>query len=130
MIVIDASVVVDLLHDVGSMTTLQRRLVHEFLIAPDILPVEVVSGLRGLNLGGHLSDNELERATADLMSLSIDLQPSLHLVPRVLALRHNFSTYDASYVALAEAFDCTLLTYDRRLAKRADKYCTVEAPRR
>jgi predicted nucleic acid-binding protein len=44
----------------------------------------------------------------------------------VLALRHNFSAYDASYVALAEAYGCPLLTYDERLAKAAQKHCAIE----
>ncbi|MFP1602974.1 type II toxin-antitoxin system VapC family toxin [Microbacterium sp. 2216-1] len=48
------------------------------------------------------------------------------LAPRALALRRNFSAYDASYVALAEAFGCPLLTYDRRLAKAAANHCAVE----
>ncbi len=35
-----------------------------------------------------------------------------------LASQHGLSYYDASYVALAEALGCTLLTADQRLARR------------
>ena len=35
-----------------------------------------------------------------------------------LAADHGLSYYDASYVALAETLDCTLLTADHRLARR------------
>jgi predicted nucleic acid-binding protein len=39
------------------------------------------------------------------------------LAQRTWELRHNLSTYDASYVALAETIDATLVTLDTRLAK-------------
>jgi len=35
-----------------------------------------------------------------------------------LASQYGLSYYDASYVALAEALDCILLTADQRLARR------------
>jgi predicted nucleic acid-binding protein len=35
-----------------------------------------------------------------------------------LASDHGLSYYDASYVALAETLDCTLITADQRLARR------------
>lgn len=35
-----------------------------------------------------------------------------------LASDHGLSYYDASYVALAEMLDCTLITADQRLARR------------
>jgi predicted nucleic acid-binding protein len=43
-------------------------------------------------------------------------------------MRDNISTYDASYVALAEALDIPLMTTDHRLARAAGPYCQV-APR-
>lgn len=51
MIVVDASIVVDVVCNVGSTAALHRRLTDEVLLAPDLLPVEVASALRGLNLG-------------------------------------------------------------------------------
>ncbi|VXB76997.1 Ribonuclease VapC [Microbacterium sp. 8M] len=126
MIVVDASIVVELLTDLGARTRLHVRLADESLIAPDLLPVEVASALRGLNLGGHLDDAALDLAVDDLMRLPVDLHPSLPLVPRILALRSNISAYDASYVALAEAFRCPLLTLDQRLAGAARTLCSVE----
>ncbi|PRB07046.1 type II toxin-antitoxin system VapC family toxin [Microbacterium sp. MYb64] len=126
MIVVDASAVVELLVDHGTAPPLLDRLVSETLIAPDVLPVETASALRGLHLGGHLDSHDLDVACNDLLRLPIDLHPTLPMIPRVLALRSNFSTYDASYVALAEAFRCPLLTLDRRLAKAARLHCDVE----
>lgn len=127
MIVVDASVVVDLITDIGRTTQLHDRLAEQRLLAPDVLHVEVESGLRGLNLGGKLADADLD-VSADLFrKLPVDLHPSLPLIPRILSLRKNFSAYDANYVALAEAFECPLLTYDRRLAEATQKHCDVEA---
>lgn len=130
MIVVDASVVVDLLTTVGGATRLQERLIAETLIAPEILPIEVASALRGLNRGGLLSDERLDAAASDLSRLRLELYESLPLVPRVLDLRHNLSAYDAVYVALAEVSACTLLTLDRRLAVAAAAHCAVEVPAR
>ena len=126
MIVVDASVVVELIGEHGSASRLHERILGETLLAPDFLPVEVASALRGLHLGGHLKDHALVIAADDLLRIPIDLHPSLPLTPRILALRHNFSAYDAAYVALAEAFHYPLMTLDRRLAKAAQAHCEVE----
>lgn len=45
---------------------------------------------------------------------------------RVWELRHNLTPYDASYVALAETLDVTLLTADGRLARAPSLRCEVE----
>lgn len=129
MIVVDASLVVDLL-TTGGRTRLQERVVTETLIAPEILPIEVTSALRGLNRGGLLSDERLDRAASDLARLRLELYASLPLVPRVLELRHNLSAYDAAYVALAEVTQSVLLTLDQRLARAATAHCAVEVPER
>ncbi|WP_226533769.1 type II toxin-antitoxin system VapC family toxin [Microbacterium paraoxydans] len=128
MIVVDASVVVDLLCNVGSSSALHRRLTEEALLAPDLLSVEVASALRGLNRGGVLTDGALEAAAVDLARLRVDVHPTLPLIPHMLALRRNVTAHDAAYVALASVFGCTLLTHDRRLARAASGHCTVEVP--
>lgn len=128
MIVVDASVVVDVLCNVGSTTALHRRLTDEVLLAPDLLPVEVASALRGLNRGSALTDAALETAAVDLARLRVELHPTLPLVPRILTLRHNMTAYDAAYVALASVFGCPLITHDRRLARAASGHCAVEVP--
>lgn len=128
MIVVDASVVVDALCNVGSSSSLHRRLADEVLLAPDLLPVEVASALRGLNRGGELTDDALEAAAVDLSRLQVELYPTLPLIPRILALRQNVTAYDAAYVALASVFGCPLVTHDRRLARAASGRCVVEVP--
>jgi len=39
--------------------------------------------------------------------------------------RANVTAYDATYVALAEALDCELLTGDRRLANARGSRCPI-----
>jgi len=42
-----------------------------------------------------------------------------------LALRDNVSAFDATYVALAEHLDCTLVTADGRLGQAPGIRCPV-----
>lgn len=99
MIVVDASIVADIFCNVGTLSALHRRLNDEVLLAPDLLPVEVASALRGLNRGGGLTDAAREAAAVDLARLRVELHPTLPLISHILALRKNMTAYDAAYVA-------------------------------
>jgi predicted nucleic acid-binding protein len=44
---------------------------------------------------------------------------------RAFELRANFTAYDATYVALAEALACDLVTADARLARAPGLRCHV-----
>jgi predicted nucleic acid-binding protein len=47
------------------------------------------------------------------------------LLDRVWSWRDDLSAYDATYVAMAELFDATLWTADRRLARRVESRVRV-----
>ena len=47
-----------------------------------------------------------------------------------MALRENVTSYDAWYVALAEALDCPLVTLDRRLSRASGPTCEFITPPR
>ena len=47
------------------------------------------------------------------------------LLGRTWELRDNLSSYDASYVALAETLGCALVTADARLSRAASVGCPV-----
>jgi predicted nucleic acid-binding protein len=44
---------------------------------------------------------------------------------RILALRGNFSAYDATYLALAEQLDARFVTGDRALASAVEKWLGI-----
>ena len=52
------------------------------------------------------------------------------LLDRVWELRENLSAYDATYVSLAEALGCELVTADGRLAQAPGPRCPIRVLRR
>lgn len=125
MIVVDASVVVDALTQ-RELAPLRSHLAAEVLHAPDLVDHEVVSALRGLTLGGHLSVHRAQDALADFDDLALRRHPSTAaLRAHVWTLRDNLTSYDAAYVAVAAALGCPLWTRDRGLAASARRHVTV-----
>ncbi len=119
MIVLDASAVVELLTE-GSLAgaidaALRANRVKQ--IVPHLLDVEVASALRGMVAGNRLDAQQAAASLAGLNRLPAERHPHLHLLPRVWELRHNFTSYDAIYIALAEANDAALFTCDPKLRK-------------
>lgn len=62
----------------------------------------------------------------DLMDLPLTRHGHLALLPRAIALRNNFSVYDAVYVALAESVQATLVTADEKLAGAVRQHLSLE----
>lgn len=118
MIVVDSAAVVDALTLAPDSDALRDQLADEELHAPSLLDYEVTSALRGLVLGGHLGPSRAEDCLTDFDDLPIRRWSSEDaLRRRALHLRDILSTYDAAYVALAEALECPLLTRDARLSR-------------
>lgn len=115
MIVIDASAMIEALvgRDVDNdLLDALRASVH----APHLLDVEVLSVLRGLTLSRKLAPDAADHARADYFALTIARYEVHGLADRVWDLRRNYTTYDACYLALAEALDAPLHTCDRKFA--------------
>lgn len=122
-IVVDCSAVVNALtvrDGLASSGQLSRNRLH----APHLIDFEVVSALRRLSRGA-LAPNLSREALELWRELDVSRHPARAIVPRMWELRHDFSAYDAAYVALAEALDAPLLTADRRMARSAARYCDV-----
>lgn len=130
MLVVDASVLATALaDDADDGDRARARLRGEALAAPDLVDLEVTSVLRGRLAGGHLDSRRADLALSDLLALPLARVPSLRLVQRCWELRDNLTTYDAAYVALAEALAVPLLTADARLAKATGPQCPIEVLR-
>lgn len=128
MIVVDASVLANALADDGPDGAVARRRLTDAddLVAPDLIDVETTAVLRKRWIAGDLSDQRFSEAIDDLEDVDLTRYPTLPLMRRAFELRSNVTVYDATYVALAERLDCTLLTGDRRLAAAPMATCPVD----
>ena len=119
MIVLDASVVVELLTEGPLAGAIREKLSaqDETLAVPHLLDVEVASALRRLTQGQPTHSHRTNQFLDALATLPADRYSHIPLLRRIWELRHNFTAYDATYIALAEATDSVLYTADRRLER-------------
>lgn len=130
MLVVDASIVaVALADDDADGDAVRARLRGEYLIAPELVDLEVASVLRRQARVAAIDTRRAELALADLANLPLQRAPHLRLLARSWELRDNLTVYDAVYVALAEAMEATLLTGDARLARANGPRCRIEVVR-
>ena len=71
---------------------------------------------------------EADEARPDSISLVLELFPFEPFADRIWELRGNLSSYDAWYVALAEALQVPLATLDRRLTRTTGLTCRFLIP--
>jgi len=118
-IVLDASVVVELLlaSDAGTRAMARLVAVNAALHAPELLDVEVLHVLRRALAREQLTPRRAEQALRLLESLPITRHAHAPLRRRCWQLRANLSAYDATYVALAEGLGAVLMTRDERVAR-------------
>lgn len=128
MIVVDAGAIVASLTIGRQLPGLVGRLGAEELHVPHLLDVEVWSALRGLHLGGKLDADRTRRALEDHRKLVMVRHVHHPLADRVWELRHNVSSDDAVYLALAEALEAPLVTTDAALATVPGLRTVVEVP--
>lgn len=126
-IVVDASAVGDLLLRPDQAVQIKEalRTAGAELHAPELIDIEVASAFRKALHAGELSESRLDAALADYFDLNLVRHRHKFLVSRVLQLRYNFSPYDATYVALAEQLDASLLTADEALARAVRQYSNL-----
>jgi len=119
MIVLDASVVVELLTNGALADSIRNDLSgrDESFIVPHLIDVEVVSALRRLLAGQRTAADRNDQFLAGLAALPAERYSHTPLIGRIWELRHNFTAYDATYIALAEAMNAVLYTCDEKLRK-------------
>ncbi len=116
MKVIDASVMLEVLYHSPAG---EQLVVHfdDDLFAPDLLISEVLNRLRHDIRLGQLSEGRALAAIDTLTDADIEFLPVWPYTKRIWELRHNVTSYDAAYVAMAEDLGCPLLTRDLRLTR-------------
>jgi predicted nucleic acid-binding protein len=119
VIVLDASVVVELLTNGSLADSIRNELAgrDESFLVPHLSDIEVMSALRRLVAGRRIDAHRSGQFLADLAALPADRYAHTPLVGRIWELRHNFTAYNAAYIALAEATDSVLYTCDEKLSK-------------
>jgi len=127
--VCDASAVAALLLDSGpDGQWVTQRVESGEITAPALVTYETANVIRKHELAGQISPDQSAQAHADLLDLAIELWPYDLLAARAWELRLNLSIYDATYVALAEITDLTLITLDKHLAKAPGTKCRIATP--
>ncbi len=128
-IVVDACVLVSSLVDCGPHSEWAEGIVaSSSLHAPEFAQVEATNTLRRLERARVISKTEANVAHEELMQLKIELVSFEPLAERVWELRHNLTSYDAWYVAVAEALRLPLATLDQRLSKAKGLDCDFLTP--
>ena len=119
MIVLDASVVVELLTNGVLADSIRNDLSRrdESFIVPHLIDVEVMSAIRRLVRGQRIGAHRSDQFLAGLEALPAERYSHTPLIGRIWELRHNFTACDATYIALAEAMDAVLYTSDAKLCK-------------
>ncbi len=125
-VVIDASALVALLVDAGPAGQwVSSTVTGMTLTAPELALYEASNILRRHQLAGMLDGTQASLAHQDLLALAMDLWPYRPLAERVWELRGNLTSYDGSYVALAELLNAPLVTLDARLANAPGPRCEI-----
>lgn len=122
MIVVDASAALSAVLTAGPA---RRALASEQLHVPHLIDSEVANGLRRRVAAVQLSAADGWNALNAWRRLGMTRYPVFALLDRVWELRDDLSSYDASYVALAELLSCNLLTADARLSRAPGIRCAI-----
>jgi predicted nucleic acid-binding protein len=123
MIVVDASAIAARLLRTARGDAVD---LEEDLHAPEVCDLEIASALRHGLQERELRPDRAAEALSDYLRLPLTLHSHRPLLLRCFALFDNFTPYDASYVALAEALHAPLLTLDGRLARAVAEFTSVE----
>jgi predicted nucleic acid-binding protein len=127
--VVDSSVLVAALVDSGPHGAwAETILAGGSLFAPELACAEATNMLRRLERAKLITTPEANAARNDLMQLDIDLFPFEPFADRIWELRHNITSYDAWYVAIAEAFKLPLATLDEALSRSNGVACEFLTP--
>jgi predicted nucleic acid-binding protein len=118
-LVVDASVVVDLVARTSRAGAVSARLRGSAWHAPAHLDAEVLSALGRLERAGRLDAVEATEGLLAHSELPIERHTVSPLVLGAWTLRNELRLIDGLYVELARQLGLRLITSDRRLARAA-----------
>ena len=128
-VVIDASVAFAGILGLGPYSLWAREMLsNEDVVAPELLSIEVANIMRKTVLNGEVAESQATGAISDLPFLVDAFLPHAPLLQRVWELRNNLTSYDATYVALAETLGAPLATLDKRLSGAPGPTCPFLSP--
>jgi predicted nucleic acid-binding protein len=128
--VVDASLLVTALVDSGPLGEWAGGIIAAgSLHAPELACAEATNILRRLERAKEITTADANAAHEDLMQLNMELFAFDPFAERIWELRHNLTSYDAWYVAVAEALRLPLATLDERLARSKGTACEFVTPR-
>ena len=128
-LVCDASALVALLLDDGpDGRWVATRLAGSVLHAPALVHFETANIIRRTELAGLVGVDQAAQAHADLLDLSMTQWPYEVIAERAWQLRYNLTSYDASYVTVAELIEAPLVTLDLRISRVPQLRCPVAVP--
>lgn len=129
MIVVDASVLSEVLLDTSRSEVLRARLLDDpDHAAPQLVDAEVLAVIQRQHHLGVIDTTSANQAVDDLQRWPGERWSHTGLLHIAWDMRDNVRAYDALYVALASALGATLVTLDRRLARACVDRCRVEVP--
>jgi predicted nucleic acid-binding protein len=121
LIAVDASIVAQYLLTAALRPDLKDLFANQdVLVAPSLIEFEIGSVLRRHNLRGTISDARTLQCFDLLRTLRMELHDPQPYAADIWKLRKNFTYYDASYIALADALKIPLYTTDKKFAASAD----------
>jgi predicted nucleic acid-binding protein len=130
-VVVDACTLIAALVDYGPDGEWAESIIAgASLYAPEVAFVEATDTLRRFERAKRITAAEANAAHEDLMELNIEIYSFEPFAERIWELRHNVTSYDAWYVAVAEALHLPLVTLDARLVKANGPTCEFLTLRR
>ncbi|ASR34475.1 ribonuclease [Prauserella marina] len=117
LVVVDASVLVDLLAGTDYAAPAKERLVNTVLHAPAHMDAEVFSAIGRLQRAGKLTTADVDAALSALATIPVKRHPVAELTVGAWTRRADLRLTDALYIELAARLRVPVLTTDHRLAR-------------
>jgi len=127
MLIVDASCLYEVVADTARADDVRARLRRDTdQAAPHVVDAEVLGIIRLHRMLGRLDATAALQAVEDLRGWPGERFGHRALLARAWELRDRVRSWDAMYVALAEALRGTLITLDARLARVEGLECQVD----